>query len=104
MINLRYFTIFRILREILSELENTKNNEQIKADLLQLHNSYHVNAVAFRHRYSTTDDIIDKVLSLKIHENTDQSVQFAFAVHLQPFVNNILACSVAVAALKPLIK
>uniref|UniRef100_A0A0R3RNW8 Phosphohydrolase n=1 Tax=Elaeophora elaphi TaxID=1147741 RepID=A0A0R3RNW8_9BILA len=30
----------RILREILSELENTDNNKRVKDDLLQLHNSY----------------------------------------------------------------
>lgn len=95
---------FRILRKILSELENTNNMGQVNAELLRLHDSYEVNAVAFRDRYSTADEIIERVLSLKIHENTDHSVQFAFAVQLQSFVNNILSCSIAVAALKPLIK
>ncbi|OZC06721.1 hypothetical protein X798_06291, partial [Onchocerca flexuosa] len=94
----------RTLREMLAKLENTDDKGQIKDDLMQLCNSYHVNVVAFRHRYSTPDEIIERVLSLKIHENTDQRIQFAIAIHLQPFVNNILSCSVAVAALRPLIK
>ncbi|CAG9540953.1 unnamed protein product, partial [Cercopithifilaria johnstoni] len=96
--------VTRKLREILSQLENTNNNEQIKDDLLQLHNLYQANVVAFNHRYSTADEIIERVLMLKIHENTDQNVQFALAIHLQSFVNNILSCSIAVAALKSLIK
>uniref|UniRef100_A0A8R1XRT4 C2 domain-containing protein n=1 Tax=Onchocerca volvulus TaxID=6282 RepID=A0A8R1XRT4_ONCVO len=94
----------RTLREMLSRLENTDDRDQIKDDLMQLCNSYHVNVVAFRHRYSTPDEIIERVLSLKMHENTDQRIQFAIAIHLQSFVNNILSCSVAVAALRPLIK
>ncbi|VDK80493.1 unnamed protein product [Litomosoides sigmodontis] len=94
----------RILRKILSELEHTSNMEQVNAELAGLHDSYRVSAVAFRHRYGTADEVMERVLSLKIHENTDHSVQFAFAVQLQSFVNNILSCSVAVAALKPLIR
>ncbi|VDN21416.1 unnamed protein product [Gongylonema pulchrum] len=93
----------RMLRESLAEIEAKADGEQERIVLAQLPASYHVNAVAFRQSYSSAEEIIERVLALRIHENTDRNVQFAFAIHLQPFTNNILSCSVAVAALKPLV-
>ncbi|VDN01750.1 unnamed protein product [Thelazia callipaeda] len=94
----------RMLRELLTEQETLDNIERVNYALMTLRTSYHVNAVAFRERYTNSKAIIDKLLSLKMQENSDASVQFAVAIHLHPFVNNILSCSVAIAALKPLVR
>lgn len=93
----------KMLQQILADLELKDDWEQTDVDLTQLRASYHFNAVAFRQRYSTMDEIIERVLTMQLHENSDRNVQFAIGVHLQSYFNNILSCSVAIAALKPLI-
>ena len=64
-------------------------------------NSYTVSAVGFRSAYESRQKLIDQVLKTNIHININKHAQFALSVHIQPFVNNIISCSVAVASLVP---
>ncbi|VDK18211.1 unnamed protein product [Anisakis simplex] len=101
----------RILREILVEFDSVaisssslnSNSPNVDTRLVQLKTSYKVNAVAFRGRYTSFDQLLECLMSTNMHINSEKSVQFALAVHIQPFMNNIVSCSLAVAALVPLI-
>lgn len=65
-------------------------------------NSYNVQAIAFRCAYTTKRELIDQVLKLRANINCNLNVQQALAVHVQPFINQIVSISVAVAVLIPL--
>uniref|UniRef100_A0A915EGR8 Peptidase S1 domain-containing protein n=1 Tax=Ditylenchus dipsaci TaxID=166011 RepID=A0A915EGR8_9BILA len=100
----------RALRDILSELSDfwqlDEGNHRhqmrdIEIKLGQLRHSYRITAVGFSRPYISKKQLVAEVLKTNIHVNSAHNVQFALAVHIQPFVNQIICCSVAVATLIP---
>uniref|UniRef100_A0A1I7XGA4 C2 domain-containing protein n=1 Tax=Heterorhabditis bacteriophora TaxID=37862 RepID=A0A1I7XGA4_HETBA len=88
----------RLFREILQEFENNANFA-IDDRLSRLKESYMVTATALRIPYRNLQSCVDAVLKTHLHVNTDPGAQFALAVHVQPYFNNIVSCSIAVALL-----
>ncbi|KAI6226440.1 C2 domain-containing protein [Aphelenchoides fujianensis] len=74
----------RALRELLTELNETADEHQT-AD----------------RAYTTKSQLVADILSTQMHVNANPLAQFAFAVHIQPFFNNIVSCSLAIACLQP---
>ncbi|KAE9556318.1 hypothetical protein FO519_000501 [Halicephalobus sp. NKZ332] len=92
----------RALREILIEYDTAHVVDiDVEHRLGTLMNSYKVSAVGFRCAYESRQKLIDQVLRTNIHININKNAQFALSVHIQPFVNNIISCSIAVASLVP---
>lgn len=59
--------------------------------------------MAFRRGYINRRKLIEDILNMHLHMNVEKNVQFALAVHVQPFINQIISVSVALATLVPLI-
>lgn len=94
--------IFRALREILSEGSAGSGYDfDIEHRLGQLLSSYNVTVVAFRSPYVSRQKLIEEVLKTNMHINSNKNAQFALSIHIQPFVNNLISCSVAIASLLP---
>uniref|UniRef100_A0A914PPB6 CC2D2A N-terminal C2 domain-containing protein n=1 Tax=Panagrolaimus davidi TaxID=227884 RepID=A0A914PPB6_9BILA len=92
----------RALREILSEGSTGSGYDfDIEHRLGQTLNSYHVTVVAFRSPYISRQKLIEEVLKTNMHINSNKNAQFALSIHIQPFVNNLISCSVAIASLLP---
>ncbi|KAH7727834.1 hypothetical protein AAVH_04878 [Aphelenchoides avenae] len=92
----------RALREILNEAEDSgAEHVDVESRLERLRLAYKIRAVAFRKPYVSKAKLVEDVLRTTVHVNSDQNAQFALAVHIQPFVNNIVSCSVALASLTP---
>uniref|UniRef100_A0A915A4V3 CEP76/DRC7 peptidase-like domain-containing protein n=1 Tax=Parascaris univalens TaxID=6257 RepID=A0A915A4V3_PARUN len=86
----------RVLREILGELESPSASfANVDARLAQLRNSYNVNALAIRERYVSVERLVEVVMRTKIHVNSEHTTQFALAVHIQAYMNNVISCCVA---------
>lgn len=67
-----------------------------------LSNSYNIQAVAFRTNYTTKRNLIEQVLKIRANINCNTNIQQALAVYVQPFVNQIVSISVAIAILTPI--
>uniref|UniRef100_F1KQY7 Coiled-coil and C2 domain-containing protein 2A n=1 Tax=Ascaris suum TaxID=6253 RepID=F1KQY7_ASCSU len=92
----------RMLREVLGELESPSAScANVDARLAQLRNSYNMNALAIRERYVSVERLVEVVMRTNIHVNSEHTTQFALAVHIQPYMNNVISCCVAIAALMP---
>lgn len=63
--------------------------------------AYKVTVVAFRSPYISRQKLVEEVLKTNMHINSDKNAQFALSIHIQPFVNNLISCSVAIASLTP---
>ncbi|VDM51396.1 unnamed protein product [Toxocara canis] len=93
-----------MLRELLAEFESPSGvTPNIDLRLSQLRSSYNVNALAIRERYVSVENLIESVMRTNMHINSERNAQFALAVHIEPYMNDIVSCSVAIAALTPLI-
>lgn len=96
---------FRMLRELLNELDSMNPINDINCienRLSELRRAYKINLTIFRQSYTNVDSIIEHVLHTNLHMNSDQRLQFAFALHINAFVCNILSVSIAIASLSPL--
>uniref|UniRef100_A0A914YU20 CEP76/DRC7 peptidase-like domain-containing protein n=1 Tax=Panagrolaimus superbus TaxID=310955 RepID=A0A914YU20_9BILA len=92
----------RALREILSEGSAGSGFDfDIEHRLGQTLNSYKVTVVAFQSPYISREKLIQEVLKTNMHINSNKHAQFALSIHIQPFVNNLISCSVAIASLLP---
>jgi hypothetical protein len=94
----------RALREVLNELgvepfEPKQVDVRNKFNQLGIH--YEFSALAFQRGYSSRDQLVNDVLNTQVHVNANPLAQFAFAVHIQPYFNNIVSCSLAIACLQP---
>ncbi|CAD5207441.1 unnamed protein product [Bursaphelenchus okinawaensis] len=90
----------RALREVLISMSNNFEEQfdiTDKFKSLGLH--YNICAVGLQKGYQNRQQLIDDVLNTQIHINANSSAQFAFAVHVTPYFNKIVAVSVAIASL-----
>ncbi|KAI1724496.1 coiled-coil and C2 domain-containing protein 2A [Ditylenchus destructor] len=98
----------RLLRDILSEAWQTEENSRdngmldVEGKFAQLRLSHRVTAVAFSGLYISKKKLVKAVLKTNMHVNSDRNAQFALAVYIHPFINEIVNCSVAIASLSPL--
>jgi hypothetical protein len=88
------------LREILTNMSNSIHVD-VESVFSQLRVAYNISAVAFRRPYISKDKLLEDIRNLNVHVNSDQNAQFALSLHIQPFVNNIISCAVAMASLAP---
>jgi hypothetical protein len=96
--------LFRALREVLIELGNDITEPKhihVRDKFSQLGISYDFSALAFQRGYSTRNQLLNDVLNTQMHVNANPLAQFAFAVHIQPYFNNIVSCLLAIACLQP---
>ncbi|KAI6232213.1 C2 domain-containing protein [Aphelenchoides besseyi] len=92
----------RALRELLTELNETVEEQRpanVKHKFSQLGIPYDFTALALQRAYTTKSQLVSDILSTQMHVNANPLAQFAFAVHIQPFFNNIVSCSLAIAVL-----
>lgn len=79
----------------------TMNSSEVENRLAQLKASYKINAVVLQQRYISAENLIEEVMNLNLHNNSNRQAQFALAVHVTPYAENILSVAVAVASLNP---
>ncbi|MFH4981933.1 hypothetical protein AB6A40_008642 [Gnathostoma spinigerum] len=92
--------VSRLLRELLSEMEpSALPSSAIDTALSQFSTSHRTLTVAFRRPYISTQQTICDVLRTRMHLNSNSNVQFALAVHIKPYFNHVVSCSVAIASL-----
>ncbi|KAI1716265.1 coiled-coil and C2 domain-containing protein 2A [Ditylenchus destructor] len=98
----------RLLRDILSETWQTEGildngMLDVEGKFAQLRLSHRVTAVAFSGPYISKKKLVKAILKTNMHVNSDRNAQFALAVFIHPFINEIVNCSVALASLSPLL-
>lgn len=96
--------MFRALREVLTELGvdvAEPKHVDVRNKFNQLGIPYEFSALAFQRGYTTRNQLVNDVLNTQMHVNANPLAQFAFAVHIQPYFNNIVSCSLAIACLQP---
>lgn len=92
------YTLF-ISRFRLEEGSLTEDDHEER--LKSLTESYKMTGQSLHMAYSTMTDLLDAVKACQIHVNYHASVEFALAVHIQPYVNNILSVWLYIASLVP---
>lgn len=90
----------RQLREI---LESPRGNLEatVEEKTSRLKDGYSITVIIFRMHYSSMQDCVHEVLSSRLQDSTDQSAQFALAVHVIDFFAHVIQIDVALAILKP---
>ncbi|XP_002731758.1 coiled-coil and C2 domain-containing protein 2A-like, partial [Saccoglossus kowalevskii] len=95
----RYCT--QIFRNLLRKLELQKGKvtiEEHRAELDQVLGSYTMCGFPLNLTYTEMLPIIDTVYSTGVHVNESPDVEFALAVHIHPYPNNILSVWIYIAA------
>ncbi|XP_071964631.1 coiled-coil and C2 domain-containing protein 2A-like isoform X2 [Antedon mediterranea] len=94
----RYCT--QVFRKILTSLEFNKSrvteNKTEAADILS---SYNLCGFPLHMSYTDMKTVIEKVKSTGIHENESANIEFALAVYIHPYPNNILSLWIYMASL-----
>lgn len=94
----------RALREVLADLGADlvePKDVHVRDKFNQLGIMYEFSALAFQRGYTTRSQLLNDVLNTQVHVNANPLAQFAFAVHIQPYFNNIVSCLLAIACLQP---
>lgn len=94
----------RALREVLAEMDadlSEIKQVNVKDKFNQLGIPYEFSALAFQRGYATREQLLNDVLNTQVHVNANPLAQFAFAVHIHPYFNNIVSCMIAIACLQP---
>ncbi|XP_070555815.1 coiled-coil and C2 domain-containing protein 2A-like isoform X3 [Ptychodera flava] len=95
----RYCT--QVFRNLLRKLEENRGNAAImehKSELEQVMGSYTMSGFPLNLTYTEMAPIVDAVYSTGVHVNESTDVEFALAVHIHPYPNNILSVWVYIAA------
>lgn len=90
----------RALREALVELVERPEREPDLAERLRELGPGRWAAVGFWRGFSGKQRLLDDVLGTQVHVNAGPFAQFALAVHVKPFFNNLVCCAVALAHLQ----
>ncbi|CAF5110130.1 unnamed protein product, partial [Rotaria sp. Silwood1] len=77
------------------------NGTDIEAVLAEFRNTYNIVGFAIQMPYTTIQAIVDTVYSTNIYKHATNDIQFALAVHIHPYPNNILAVWIYMAHLTP---
>uniref|UniRef100_A0AC35TMX4 C2 domain-containing protein n=1 Tax=Rhabditophanes sp. KR3021 TaxID=114890 RepID=A0AC35TMX4_9BILA len=95
--------VSRTLRDILAEESILFNNKEIERIIQDQFKTYFkINSVIISIPFYSREAVIEHILNLKLHINSDPKVQFAISVNVVPFVNNIVNCRIALAYVIPL--
>ncbi|CAJ0961389.1 unnamed protein product, partial [Mesorhabditis belari] len=90
----------RALREVLQEFDSGRT-PNVEEKLSRVRESFLVSSSAIRIPFHSVSETVDAVLRLLFHVDASPNVQFAVAVHVEPFFSHIISVSIAVAALTP---
>uniref|UniRef100_A0A158R532 PHB domain-containing protein n=1 Tax=Syphacia muris TaxID=451379 RepID=A0A158R532_9BILA len=91
----------RILRGILSEVDVALDIDAVERRLAELKSSFRINTVIIRQRYTSVEDLVQRIIRMNFHNNSNQRAQFALAVHFETFSSNIISVIIAIATLSP---
>ncbi|XP_033097939.1 coiled-coil and C2 domain-containing protein 2A-like isoform X1 [Anneissia japonica] len=87
-------------RKILETLEfNKSGSTENKAQAADILSSYNLCGFPLHMSYTDMRSVIEKVRSTGVHENESSNIEFALAVHIHPYPNNILSLWVYIASL-----
>lgn len=89
-------------RELLANMEKTFRKpatQDHKAELDQILSSYKLSGFPLQMAFTDINPVIDTVHSTGVHLTEDPNVEFALAVHIHPYPNNILSLWVYVGTL-----
>ncbi|XP_050537512.1 coiled-coil and C2 domain-containing protein 2A isoform X2 [Daktulosphaira vitifoliae] len=96
-----------VLRKILPYLEKetwTKNNNVDTSYLDELQHllvSHRICGFPINKLYSSTEQLIDAVKATGLHLNENEQVEFALAVYIHPYPNQVLSVWIYLASLQP---
>ncbi|CAI2311147.1 unnamed protein product [Caenorhabditis sp. 36 PRJEB53466] len=89
-------------RQLREALENSRGNLEatVAEKMSRLKDGYAITVVIFRMHYSSIQDCVHEVLSNRLHDCSEQTAQFALAVHVVDFFAHAIQVDVALALLK----
>ncbi|XP_077980820.1 coiled-coil and C2 domain-containing protein 2A-like [Glandiceps talaboti] len=94
----RYCTqVFRTLLRKIEQNRGRSTVEEHRTELDQVLGSYDMSGFPLNLTYTELTPIIDAVYSTGVHVNESPDVEFALAVHIHPYPNNILSVWVYIA-------
>ncbi|XP_029649306.1 coiled-coil and C2 domain-containing protein 2A-like isoform X1 [Octopus sinensis] len=96
----RYFTM--IIRKILPKLEENCTNITIKEHITDIEHSwssYKISGSPINMSFTDIPSVVQSIYEMGIHSYDTSNVEFALAVYIHPYPNNILSVWVYIAAL-----